>query len=193
MERYILRQNIKRFREVLAEETDPRVRATFSELLGDSRRKLALLESSTLGAPLEVERFSVGRKPAYLVKSIRDHLEQSRECLLLIDPRPGLRIVEVSESYASATLTDRARISGERMFDVFPDNPDLVDADGVSNLYQSLVQAARTGRRDIMPIQRYDVRDPNGIFVERRWLPQNVPLFDDCGRLLYLLHHVRSI
>ena len=44
-----------------------------------------------------------------------------------------------------------------------------------------------------MMLQRYDIRDPNGQFVERHWRPVNTPLYDQQGRLTYLLHHVEDV
>jgi hypothetical protein len=44
-----------------------------------------------------------------------------------------------------------------------------------------------------MKVQRYDVRDAAGDFAERHWRPINTPIFDDTGRLLYLLHHVADV
>jgi hypothetical protein len=44
-----------------------------------------------------------------------------------------------------------------------------------------------------MAIQRYDIRDPDGQFVERYWQPVNTPIFDESGRLIYLLHWVEDV
>ena len=49
-----------------------------------------------------------------------------------------LHIVNASDAYLDATLTKRAEITGRRLFDVFPDNPEDPNADGVSNLNASL-------------------------------------------------------
>jgi hypothetical protein len=68
---------------------------------------------------------------------------------------------------------------------VFPDNPDDAAADGASNLYAWLRIAAETGRPHAMEVQRYDMRDPTGRFVERDWRPRNTPVFDAAGR-----HHM---
>jgi len=44
-----------------------------------------------------------------------------------------------------------------------------------------------------MAVQRYDVRDPNGTFVERHWQPVNTPVHDHAGQLVFLLHHVEDV
>jgi PAS domain-containing protein len=76
---------------------------------------------------------------------------------------------------------------------VFPDNPELPDADGVSNLFQSFCKVAQTGRAHAMGNQRYDIPGKDGQFVERHWRIVNTPIFDDAGRLIYVLHHVIDV
>ena len=44
-----------------------------------------------------------------------------------------------------------------------------------------------------MAVQRYDIRDPDGKFVERHWQPINSPIHDSDGLLIYLLHHVEDV
>jgi hypothetical protein len=44
-----------------------------------------------------------------------------------------------------------------------------------------------------MAIQRYDIRDPDGQFVARHWLPINRPIHDAEGHLVFLLHHVEDV
>ena len=47
-------------------------------------------------------------------------------------------ILTASYSYCKATLTKCEEIIGKNLFEVFPDNPDDPEADGVSNLRASL-------------------------------------------------------
>ena len=51
---------------------------------------------------------------------------------------PELTIVAVSDAYLKATRTKREEILGRNIFDVFPDNPADMAADGVSHLNASL-------------------------------------------------------
>jgi PAS domain-containing protein len=112
---------------------------------------------------------------------------------MLLDPGPGLQIVDINTAYAEATLTDRDSVVGRSLFEVFPDNPDEPLADGVSNLYASLRTVAQTGRAHAMAVQRYDICDPDGSFIERHWQPINSPIHDENGRLAFLLHHVEDV
>jgi hypothetical protein len=192
MQRFILNQNIERYRTALVLERDERLRYTVTELLAGALRDLALFEADQSGVPLSTSGpfSSSAARAAHIV---RNGIERSNQAYLLLHPGPGLHIVDANRTYLKSTMTHGPAIFGERLFDVFPDNPDLPVADGVSNLFRSLSSAAATGKPDTMPIQRYDVRDPNGAFVTRRWRPRNTPVFDEGGKLLFLLHHVREI
>ena len=80
------------------------------------------------------------------------------------------------------------------MFEAFPDNPKDTQATGVGNLRASLERVVRTLRPDTMPIQKYDIRAPEGGgFVERFWTPVNSPVFGPDGRLTYIVHGVEDV
>lgn len=197
MQRFVLRQNIVRFRRHLEAEWDPEMRRTVRQLLLDAERQLAVLNASTSGTqPDSLDPLSAwptctaGRR---MNAAFQQDFEMSPYPYLLIDPRPGLHIVDVNEPFAAATLTASSRVVGQKMFDVFPDNPDDPAADGISNLYASLCRASVTGLPDAMALQRYDVRDASGHFVEKYWRPVNTPLFDDAGRLKCILNHPKPV
>ncbi|MCE0499328.1 MAG: ATP-binding protein [Methylacidiphilales bacterium] len=110
--------------------------------------------------------------------------------------RPDLTIVAVSEAYLRATKTHRKEIVGRGIFEVFPDNPDDPNADGVRNLRASLNRVLATRAPDTMPVQKYDIRLPEeegGGFVERFWSPINTPAFDAGGKLIYIIHRVEDV
>lgn len=164
-------------------------RGNIASLLEETRRELAVFASDSMGAQTFFGQFEHTGLTRRERRELRDWVEGTAMPHMVIDPRPGLRIIDINEAYAQATITDRGRAPGEKLFDVFPDNPLDPGADGVSNLYESIRQAAQSGRMHTMAVQRYDVRDHNGCFVRRYWQPTNTPIFDDAGRLLYILHH----
>ena len=102
----------------------------------------------------------------------------------------GLKIVAASDAYLRATMTKRADILGRDLFEVFPDNPHDPAADGVRNLTASLKRVRTLTRHDVMTLQRYDVRDRNGVWQEKYWHPANWPIVEDDGSILALVHHV---
>ncbi|HKS61562.1 MAG TPA: PAS domain-containing protein [Xanthobacteraceae bacterium] len=123
-----------------------------------------------------------------------------RHCHLCdVIPHPWLRlnrdlaIQDANTRYLSATFTDRDLISGRSMFEVFPDNPNDLKADGVKNLSTSLREVLRTRQPNRMALQRYDVRGRSGRWFHRRWKPINVPVLDHNGEIDAVIHHVEHI
>jgi signal transduction histidine kinase len=120
--------------------------------------------------------------------------ESSPGLHLVLDPE--LRIVAVSNAYLAATMTQRERIVGHGIFDVFPDNPDDPGASGVQNLRASLERVRMHSRADTMAVQQYDIQRPDedgGGFEVRHWSPVNSPVFDEHKRLAYIIHRVEDV
>lgn len=171
--------------------------AAIDSLMASTRRELALLSAELIGAQ-SLKGLPGSSVPTRVPtradrRLFRDTIENSSAPYMVLDPRAGLHIVDINDAYAAGTLTSRRQAAGERLFDVFPDNPGLAEADGVGNLFESLQRAAQSGRSHAMPVQRYDVQDANGIFVEKHWLCTNIPIFDDQGHLTFLLHHAEDV
>jgi len=109
---------------------------------------------------------------------------------------PDLRIAAVSNDYLVATKTERSRIVGRPLFEVFPDNPDDESASGVSNLRASLQRVLASRELDWMPLQKYDIRRPDsegGGFEERYWSCLNSPVLDDQGKLRLITHRAEDV
>lgn len=111
---------------------------------------------------------------------------------LVLTP-PDFRIVAVNDAYLRATMTDRAAILGRTLFEVFPDNPADPAATGVRNLRTSLERVLATGRPDVMAVQKYDIRRPDGHFEERWWSPVNTPVPSRSGTGALLIHRVEDV
>ena len=195
VKQFVCEQNIVHFERLLGEATDPTVQSTVRALLASAKRQLALLNSAASGAdatPLERRRRQ-HVDAATIRQQFQPEFDTSPHPYMLLDPGPGLSIVDINDAYAAATFISRADVVGRSLFEVFPDNPDDPLADGVSNLYGSLRIVGETGRAHAMAIQRYDIRDPGGTFVERHWQPINSPIHDAAGQLVFLLHHVEDV
>lgn len=106
---------------------------------------------------------------------------------------PDLTIHSVTDSYANATMTDRDQIIGRYLFDVFPDNPDDANADGVSNLRASLNFVLKNKTAHSMAVQKYDIRRPDGTFEERYWSPLNKPILNSKNEIEYIIHRVEDV
>lgn len=135
------------------------------------------------------------RQVEYELRRSRAILQSVFESLpgLFLILKPDLEIVSASDAYLKATLTKREDLCGRGLFEAFPDNPDNIDASGVSNLRASLDRVLQTGASDTMAIQRYDIRRPDGVFEERYWSPINSPVFGADQRIEYLIHRVEDV
>src|SRR6185437_3992008 len=106
---------------------------------------------------------------------------------------PDFRMVGVNEAYLRATVTRREAILGRWLFEIFPDNPADDMASGVKTLTASLARVLEQRRADTMALQRYDIRHPDGSFEERYWSIVNAPVFDDHGKIAFILHYLEDV
>ena len=108
---------------------------------------------------------------------------------------PDLHIVAASDDYLAATLTERAAIVGQHIFDAFPDNPQAPQAQAVPNVRASLLHVLATGQPHEMAPQHYDVPDRahSGRFIERHWLPRHSPVLDAQGQVQFIIQSVQDI
>src|ERR1700712_1981918 len=162
-------------------------------LMAATHRELATLNADMMGAQAYLGQFGRGSGAKGPVRGsrrlFRDLIDNAAQPILILDPRPGLHIVDFNDAYAAVSMTERSRVVGDKLFNVFPDNPELPDADGVSSLYESLRTCAQSGRAHRMAVIRYDIQDRAGQFVKRHWQPVKPPIFDARGRLVFLAHH----
>src|SRR6186713_373252 len=91
--------------------------------------------------------------------------EQSPDVLLVLLPdAPRYTMVAATEARFAVTHTSRDTL-GMGLFEVFPDNPDDPGASGTNNLRASLDRVRQTRQPDTMPVQKYDIRGPDGTFT----------------------------
>lgn len=116
--------------------------------------------------------------------------------LVLLPDSPKFTIVAVSDAYAKQTMTKREEIIGRGLFEVFPDDPNDLNATGVHNLTASLNRVILNKAPDTMAVQKYDIQRPEsegGGFEERHWSPVNSPVFDNNGEIAYIIHRVEDV
>src|SRR5579872_1943418 len=119
--------------------------------------------------------------------------EESSEVLLVLLPdAPRFTMIAATNARWRATHTT-AETLGRGLFEVFPDNPDDPTASGTSNLRASFERVLKTRQPDTMPVQKYDIRGPDGEFQARYWSPKNLPVLSPQGEVLYILHRVEDV
>lgn len=157
-------------------------------------RDLVLFQAEFLGVQSHVGLF--GSSPGAFALSrqqkrdLRDLIEESSTPCVLIDPRPGLRIVEANEAFGLATFTQRSCITGDKLFAALPGN---MHEDNIASAFNAYKTCAQTCRPYTLPLQRYDMRDPAGNLLERHWHSTYLPILNDAGRLIYILNRPEPV
>jgi PAS domain S-box-containing protein len=116
--------------------------------------------------------------------------------LVLKPDAPLFTILGASNAYLQATMTQRKKICGRGLFEVFPDNPDDLTATGTNNLGNSLLRVLKSKSADAMAIQKYDIPRPaseGGGFEERYWSPLNTPVLNKKKEIVYIIHRVEDV
>ncbi len=90
-------------------------------------------------------------------------------------------------------MTHEDDIVGKTIFEVFPDDPEDTQADGVRSLSESLQRVQSQKVPDNMGVQRYPIRLPDGKFEDRFWSPVNTPVLDEDGDIEFIMHRAEDI
>ena len=117
--------------------------------------------------------------------------ENTPDLYLILDPQ--FKIVEVNKAYRTATLVTREYLIGKNIFEAFPDNPNDPQATGTANLRTSLTRATNSKKPDAMAVQKYDINRGDGTFEARYWSPINIPVLNDQGKVIYIVHKVEDV
>ena len=115
---------------------------------------------------------------------------------LVLAPDQDFTILAASDAQLRATHMRREESIGRPVFDVFRKNPDDPTEFGTSVLRDSLERVLRSRAPDRMAITRYDIPRPaaeGGGFELRYWRPLNVPVLDEHGAVLYIIHQVEDV
>ncbi|MFP5020722.1 ANTAR domain-containing protein [Pseudonocardia phyllosphaerae] len=116
----------------------------------------------------------------------------TRSPYLLIDP--DLRIAGANPAFGYAVLRDPDTLVDQQLFEAFPAPPHQPDAAGRELVAASIERVLREGRRDRLPVLRYDIPAPDGDgFLERMWLVVNSPVDDGRGQVVGVLNHVEDV
>ena len=134
---------------------------------------------------------AAGRPSQFPTSDFGPWFEGAPDAYLVLTPE--LVIAEVNAAYRRLTGTTREAIVGRPLFEVFPDNPDDPEANGVRNLRASLDRVLATRRADAMPAQKYDIRGASGKFEARHWSPLNTPVLAEDGSVRAIIHRVEDV
>jgi signal transduction histidine kinase len=107
-----------------------------------------------------------------------------------------LIIANASDSYLAATKTRREDIIGKHVWEVFPENPEEVAANGTSNIGASFERVLKLKAEDPVAVQKFDIPKPDaegGGYEVRYWSIVNSPVLDDAGNVIYIINRVEDV
>jgi PAS domain S-box-containing protein len=177
---------------VLASEvTGTEWKATFSSLR-QSYGITALVLLTLIGVSLQFRR-SLQRDRERMTLHFESLFESLPGSVVVLTP--NLEIVAASNAYLEVTMSRREAIIGKPLFQAFPKNPsDPVPGNPVAEASRAAIERLLiTGRAETMPVQKYDVRRPDGSYVERYWRVTNSPLRGAHGHIEYIIHQVEDV
>lgn len=122
--------------------------------------------------------------------------ESTLNPIIVLEPNSDFSIAAVNDSYLEVTKTDREKILGKSLFEVFPDDfPGPIDTE-LRNLRASLENVLKTCKLDTMAIKEYEIinfesENPDGNAIW--WKPLNSIVLDKSGNVKYIIHQLEDV
>ncbi len=120
--------------------------------------------------------------------------EQSSELVVVMDTE--FTILAASDSYLKVTKTTRENITGRDIFNVFPDNPNDISANGESKIRDSFNRVLKNKTADTLAVVKYDIPKPEsegGGFELKYWRPCHSPVLDEFNNVKYIVQRVEDV
>jgi len=114
--------------------------------------------------------------------------------ILLLDV--SLKIVSATTAYCELTHQKLADITGKYVFDVFPENEETQQSDGLLTLSQSFDMVLDTKKAQTMPALHYDVqlnKNDQNSFKTLWWQVVNTPILNENGVVIYIVNAVEDV
>ncbi|MBA3055727.1 MAG: hypothetical protein FP826_12530 [Sphingomonadales bacterium] len=163
-------------------------RGYFESLIRRERSELAVMDARDLGAS-EHGLYSgeYGSADAEdCLRAGREHCENSLFPCMIVDPRPGLRIVAANAAAAAETLIPREELIGRRLYEMSGENDATIEAQSIPGLLASFATVMATKAAHCLRALRFDVRLPDARTDERYWRIQNSPILDGKREVLFI-------
>lgn len=121
---------------------------------------------------------------------LRALLESAPSAYLIL--LPDLTIAGATDEYLRLTMTTREALVGRQLFEAFPEDAATASSGGQETVRASLDRVIEHGGTDMMLMQRYDIRTPEGEYVERHWAITNTAVQGRAGGNAYVISHVQD-
>jgi PAS domain S-box-containing protein len=113
--------------------------------------------------------------------------------LLLQANPPHYTIIAATPQHLKDGGMKKEDLIGKSLFEAYPTNPNDASSTGESDLRTSLDYVVRHKEAHQLPVQRYDVVDERGEFIERYWRAENKPVFSPTGEVEFILQTTEEL
>ncbi|GAC1420237.1 MAG: hypothetical protein NVS9B7_09740 [Flavisolibacter sp.] len=117
----------------------------------------------------------------------------SSSSYLLRTDAPRYSILAATTQILKYSGLQKKDLIGKSFLEAFPSNPADPNDTGENNLQASLNFVLQNKMSHQLPVQRYDVADEHGSFVERYWRAENKPVLTPSGEVAYIVHTTEDI
>ena len=107
---------------------------------------------------------------------------------------PDFTVEDCNDAYTEMSGKSVKELVGNNLFELFPNNPEDPISNSVEELTKLFNEVIETGRENSKNIQRYDIEVGNsGIFEERYYNQKHTPVFNENGKVEYILQVVEEV
>ncbi|MGB5075985.1 MAG: hypothetical protein WBO17_00700 [Sphingorhabdus sp.] len=195
MRSFVLHHNIKHLTRFLDTTSSADDLEYIRNLIRDDKKELAVLNASENGAFSAGNHFSRSAGQGETREPLEIEFDEgsaSGPCLI-VDPGPGLYIVEANDACKSQLGLARSRLVGSPFYDVFQENAGSADSEYISNTLASFHKVVEEKGANTIPAQRIDILDASGSYQRRDWKIENRPVFDANGDVSLIIHQLQEI
>ena len=145
-----------------------------------------------LRSPVRTGRFSAAAAaPPAAGPNYQRLFERVPASCMVLDA--DLVVVAMNDAMLRDTMSNRAEVVGRPLFEIFPANPDDLEATGTKAIREALDQVRRTLLADSIPVHRYDLPGPDGRYVARYWSTVIEPVIGSDGEPLAIILMAQNV
>lgn len=112
---------------------------------------------------------------------------------LLINNDSAFTILAATPAYLEEVGYTKDELIGKGTFEAFPANDGDPDNTGGRDLLSSFRYVLEHKKAHILPMQRYDLQNDDGSFMERYWRIVNTPMLAPDGKVIYIINTAEDI
>jgi len=128
----------------------------------------------------------------YSSLEFQNFFQGASRSLILKANAPTFTVLAASDRYLALTHKKRAEVLGYGLFETYPGAHS--DPEEKNSVFSSFIRVIDSGRKDELPIFKYEISvGENGAKETHYWTNINEPIFDEHGRVAYIINTTTNI